>query len=142
MFFDYPADKNTFEKILNQSQPKAIHFMNYEPKFMDDEELLKTFTGMVKYSSHSNNGVFELVRSASFLNKSIEVIESLLNLYEKLGFIKIINKNSSSYNIEFLGNADFNKIIQTEEYTRICDLIEECELFQKSLLEDDLSQFV
>ena len=41
MFFDYPADKETLERIMQETNPHSIHFMNYEIKYFDEKELLK-----------------------------------------------------------------------------------------------------
>lgn len=142
MFFDYPADKQTLDFILEKAQPKGVHFMNYEPKILDEQEFLKIFTGMLKFASHNNGGKFELVRCASFLGKSLKIFEMLLALYEEVGFIKILDKNSSFYTIEFLGVDDISKILHSEKYAQIFELIIECEQFQKSLLEDNLEQIL
>ena len=142
MFFDYPADRLTLDNILEKSQPKGIHFMNYEPKILDEQEFIKTFNGMIKYAAHNNSGKIELVRCASFLGKSVKIFEMLLALYEEVGFIKIKEKNSSFYVIDFLGIDDISKILHSEKYSQIFDMILECEEFQKSLLEDDLAQIV
>lgn len=66
MLFDYPADKETFDRILNQTTPLSIHFMNYDLKYMDEEEFLKTVCGMLKFACHNNGGKVELRRCASF----------------------------------------------------------------------------
>lgn len=142
MFFDYPADKETLDLILEKSQPKGVHFMNYEPKILDEQEFLKIFTGMLKFAAHNNGGKVELVRCASFLGKSLKIFEMLLALYEQVGFIKILDKNSAFYTIEFLGVDDISKVLHSEKYSQIFELIIECEQFQKSLLEDDLTQIL
>lgn len=142
MFFDYPADKQTLDLILEKAQPKGVHFMNYEPKILDEQEFLKIFTGMLKFSAHNNSGKVELVRCASFLGKSLKIFEMLLALYEEVGFIKILDKNSSFYTIEFYGVDDISKILHSEKYAQIFELIIECEQFQKSLLEDNLEQIL
>lgn len=142
MFFDYPADKQTLDLILEKAQPKGIHFMNYEPKILDEQEFLKIFTGMLKFAAHNNNGKVELVRCASFLGKSLKIFEMLLSLYEEVGFIKILEKNSAFYMIEFMGVDDISKVLHNEKYSQIFELIIECEQFQKSLLEDNLEQIL
>ncbi|MBD5401482.1 single-stranded-DNA-specific exonuclease RecJ [bacterium] len=142
MFFDYPADRETLDKILEKAQPTKVHFMKYEPKFLDESEFLKTFTGMVKFAAHNNGGKIELVRCASFLGKSIKVFERLLELYEEVGFLKITDKNNAFYVIEFLGIDDLSKILHNEKYAQIFDMIIENETFQKTLLEDDLEQLL
>ncbi len=142
MFFDYPADKKTLDMILEKSQPKGVHFMNYEPKILDEQEFLKIFTGMLKFAAHNNNGKVELVRCASFLGKSLKIFEMLLELFEQVGFIRILDKNSAFYTIDFLGVDDISKVLHSEKYSQIFELIIECEQFQKSLLEDDLTQIL
>lgn len=142
MFFDYPADRQTLELILEKSQPKGIHFMNYEPKILDEQEFLKIFTGMLKFAAHNNGGKVELVRCASFLGKSLKIFEMLLALYEEVGFIKILDKNSAFYTIDFLGVDDISKVLHSAKYSQIFELIIECEQFQKSLLEDNLEDLL
>ncbi len=138
MFFDYPADKETLDKILEKSQPKGLHFMNYEPKILDEAEFLKTFTGMIKFAAHNTEGKIDLVRCSSFLGKSVKIFEKLLELYEEVGFIRILDKNNAFYTVEFLGVDDLSKVLHSGKYGEIFDMIIECEAFQKSLLEDDL----
>jgi single-stranded-DNA-specific exonuclease len=142
MFFDYPADRQTLDKILEKAQPEIVHFMKYEIQMFDEIEFLKKFAGMLKYASNNNNGKFELIRGASFLGKSIKIFEMLLELFESFNFIKILEKNSSFYVVEFLEIDDITKIINSKKYSQIFDLIIECEEFQKSLLEDNLSQLL
>ena len=142
MFFDYPADKQTLDLILEKAQPKGVHFMNYEPKILDEQEFLKIFTGMLKFAAHNNGGKVELVRCASFLGKSLKIFEMLLSLYEEVGFIKILEKNSAFYMIEFMGVDDISKVLHSEKYSQIFELIIECEQIQRSLLEDDLGQIL
>ncbi len=138
MFFDYPSDREMLEKILNEAQPKGLHFMHYEPKIMDEYEFIKTFSGMIKYCAHNNNGKFEFIRCSSFLGKSVNVIQKLLNLYENIGFIKILERNEDFYTIEIISIGEISQIINHEKYGEIFNLMEECEMFRKSLLEDDL----
>lgn len=142
MFFDYPPDRETLDKILETARPKGVHFMNYEPKILDESELLKTFCGMLKFCARNNNGKFDLIKCSGFLGKSVIIIEKLLNLFEEAGFLEIIDKNSAFYTIKFLGVDDLSKILHNEKYSQIFDMILECEEFQKSLLEDDLSQIL
>jgi single-stranded-DNA-specific exonuclease len=142
LFFDYPADRKTLDDILDKAQAKILYFMNYEPKILDEEEFLKIFNGMLKYASNNLNGKIELVRCASALGKSVQVIEMLLDLYEEVGFIKISEKNSTFYIVEFIGIDDFAKILHSKKYSQIYELVMECEEFQKSLLEDDLEEIL
>ena len=142
MFFDYPADKQTLDFILEKAQPKGLHFMHYEPKILDEQEFLKNFNGMLRFAAHNKSGKVELIRCASFFGKSLKIIEMLLALYEEVGFIKILDKNSAFYQIEFLGVDDITKILHSSRYAQIFELIIECEQFQKSLLEDNLEEIL
>ena len=140
MFFDYPPDRNTLDKILETAQPEALHFMNYEPKAFEEDELLKTFSGMLKYCANHDGGKFGLVRCSAFLGKSVKVLEMLLDLYEQAEIIKIKDKNSAFYTIEWLGKADYTKVLDNPKYSQVYELSLECEEFQTSLLEDNLEE--
>lgn len=140
MFFDYPADKETLSEILANAQPKGLHFMNFEPKIYDEISLLKTFYGMVKYCHNNNDGIFDLLRCASFLGKSIEIIKGLLNLFEECEYIKILGKNEKYYKIECKNTQLSENLIHNEKYNNIYEQSCKCDLFRQSLLEDDLEQ--
>lgn len=142
MFFDYPADRETFDKILQETNPHALHFMNYECKILDEEEFLKTVYGMLKFAHNNNAGKVELRRFASFLGKSYKVFEIMFSLFEDIGLIKIKEKNKDYYIIEFNENAKITDVLHNEKYSVMLDLSEECEQFQKSLMEDDLYTLV
>ena len=66
----------------------------------------------------------------------------MLSLFEEVGFIKILDKNSSFYTIDFVGIDDIGKVLHNSKYAQIYDLMLECEEFQKSLLEDRLEELV
>ena len=140
MFFDYPADKQTLENILEIAQPKKIHFMKYDIQIFDEQELLKIFTGMLKYSIHHNNGDFELIRCASFFGKSVDIFEELLQLYQECNIIKIKRHKDYLYKIEEVEIDKTERVLNNEEYSHIFDKTLECETFQKSLLEEDLNE--
>lgn len=140
MFFDYPADKETFENILRETSPQSIHLMNYDIKYFDDKEFLKTITGMLKFAHNNNNGKVELRRCASHLGKSIQLVERILELFEECSFISIKEKAPAYYIVDFKGIDDIAKVLHNPKYEEILNMAEECELFQKSLLEDDIEE--
>lgn len=140
MLFDYPADRKTFDKILEETSPKFLHLMNYDIKILDELEFIKTFAGMLKFAFNNNNGKVEFLRCASHLGKSFEVIELMLELFEESGFIKILERNKEYFIIEFIGVSNLEKVLHSSKYNLILDMAEECEQFQKTLLEDDLSE--
>ena len=95
---------------------------------------------MLRYAANNNAGKVELRRCASHLGKSIALISTLLDLFEECGFVKIKEKNPSFYIIEFISVDELAKILHNPKYAEILNMIEECELFQKSLMEDDLTE--
>lgn len=78
--------------------------------------------------------------AASHLGKSIKLIELMFELFEEAGFIKILERGGEDYKIEFLGISDLEKILHSSKFALILDMAEECEHFQKSLLEDDIAE--
>ncbi len=142
MLFDYPADRETFDRILNQTTPLAIHFMNYDLKYMDEEEFLNTVCKMLKFACHNNNGKVELRRCASFLGKSYKVFELLFSIFDDVGLIKIKEKNKNYYVVDFGEISDLPKVLHSTKYPILTEMLDECEEFQRSLLEDDLFSLV
>lgn len=142
MFFDYPADRETFDKIISQTGAKSVHFMNYDLKYFDEEEFFKTFWGMLKFAQNNTGGKVELRRCASFLGKSYKVFELIFLIFEECGLIRIKEQNEDFYVIEMTGDTDITKILHSQKYQLLTDMIDECEQFRKSLLEDDLYTLV
>lgn len=138
MFFDYPADKETFDRIIAQTNPSAIHFMNYEIKYFDEKEFLKTVCGMLKFAYNNNGGKVELRRCASFLGKSYQVFELLFSIFDDIGLIKIKERTKDYFVIDYIGETEISQVLHSTKYAILLDLIEECEQFQKILMEDDV----
>ncbi len=139
MFFDYPADKETFDAIIEEANPQAIHFMNYRIKYFDDKEFLTTFIKMLRFAFNNNEGKVDFLRCASALGKSVDTILTLLDLFEETGFINVFEKNNSFYKIQLEEIKDLSPVLHNTKYQEVKNLIEECEKFQKNLLENDLS---
>ena len=139
MFFDYPADRTTYDYILEKTNPSALHFMSYDYKEFDDAEFLKTVIGMLKYAHKNNNGKIELIRCASFLGISYQVLELLFTILQEAQIIKIKEKTSDYYAIEMMSEYDISKVLHSKSYPQLIDLIDECSEFQKNLLEEELS---
>ena len=110
---------------------------------MDEEEFLKTVCKMLKFACHNNNGKVELKRCASFLGKSYKVFELLFSIFDDIGLIKIKEQNKDYYVIDFAGDgSELPQVLHSPKYAILSDLIEECEEFQRTLLEDDLFSLV
>ncbi|MBE7709594.1 MAG: single-stranded-DNA-specific exonuclease RecJ [Cyanobacteria bacterium SIG32] len=139
MFFDYPADKETFDRILEETSPASIHFMNYEIKNLCDKDFLTTFIKMLRFACNNNNGKVDLLRCCSALGLSYETILTLLDLFEEINFIKVFEKNEEFYFLELSEISDLSVVLSHEKYLEVKSLIEDCRNFQKNLLECDLT---
>jgi single-stranded-DNA-specific exonuclease len=142
MFFDYPADKETFDNVIQTANPIAIHFMNYEQKYLDEEEFLKTVYKMLNFANHNNNGKVELRRFASFLGKSYKVFDLLFSILQEVGLLEIKEQTKDYYIINLTGETNISKVLHSPKYSLLVDMIEECDEFQKSLLDDDVNTLV
>jgi len=139
MFFDYPADKETFDRILEEANPSSVHFMNYNIKHFDEKEFLTTFVKMLRFAFNNNAGKVDLLRFCSALGKSLEAVLSLLDLFEEVSIIKVLERNENYYRIELAEVSDLASVLHNSKYAEVKSLIEDCEIFQKNLLECDLA---
>ena len=123
MFFDYPCDEEVLNKLKQSICPSSIHYMNYQCYKINEEEILKSFASMIKYSCNNLGGKFSLLRGASALGITEEVVEILLEIFEECGMIKILERCSENYSIEFIVGIEFNKAIQTSKYNEFIELM-------------------
>lgn len=125
MFFDYPPSEELFDKIVEFVQPRHIHYMACNVKNLDELEIIKTLSGMIRYTCNNKNGEFNLAKSASFLSLTIECIEALLDVLEQCKMIKIVEKNIDNYELEFLGNVELSHITGCLQYNEFKNQLEE-----------------
>ena len=123
MFFDYPAQDEVMQSVMNMVAPDTIHYMNYNQRLHTEEAILKTFSGMVKYTCNTLNGEFDLTRAASALGVTNEVIEVLLEMFEDVNMIKIIDRDEKIFSIEFLNSVELSKVLHTARYADYLELI-------------------
>lgn len=146
MFFDYPSSQEVFDEIMQKTEPKFLHFMNYEVKNVDEKEILKTFFGMLKFAHSNKNGVFDLARSASFLAQTTQTVKELLNVFSESEIIKLHEKGAECYKIEVLGknsgNCEITKTLHTTSYKNFLESIKKSQDYKTSLLETELSSFI
>ena len=127
MFFDYPPSEELFDSIIESVCPRHIHYMACNFTKFDEHDIIKTLSGMVKYTCNNKNGEFDLAKSASFLGLTIDCVECLLNILEQCKMIKIVEKNIDNYKIEFIGNVELSHIIGCIQYKDFKDLLSEIE---------------
>lgn len=141
MFFDYPSSKEVLDDVIKQSSPKFIHFMNYEVTKIDEKEVLKTFSGMLKFTHNNKNGIFDLQRSASFLAQTKDAIVELLNVFEESKIIKISEKGTNEYKIEFSSSVEISKALHTTSYKEFLSQVNSSQEYKSSILEAELNNF-
>lgn len=140
MFFDYPASQEIFDEIIKKTSPKFVHFMHYEIKKMDEKEILKTFSGMLKFAFNNKNGIFELERSASFLAQTKETIVELINVFSESNLIKG-DFSGANYKIKYIENVEISKTLHTNAYKDFLDEAKIAQEFKNTLLEAELNNF-
>ena len=133
MFFDYPSDRNIFDEILRKTGAKTLHFMNYNNRKHDAEEIIKNISGMMKYVSNNRNGKFNLCDVSDFLSMSDEVVELCIDIFESMGMLEILEKNSNNYTIKFLCSVEFSKIKNSEMFEELEYELQKIYLYRQSL---------
>ena len=93
---------------------------------------------MLKFAYNNNGGKVELRRCASFLGKSYQVFELLFSIFDDIGLIKIKERTKDYFVIDYIGETEISQVLHSTKYAILLDLIEECEQFQKILMEDDV----
>ena len=137
MFFDYPADEDILQNLMTSVSPDAIHYMNYQRGKYNEEAILKTFSGMIKYTCNNLEGNFALERAASALGVTGEVIETLLEMFEDVEMIKIIERGENSFVIKFLNSVELSKTLHTLKYAEFVELMNTISEYKhKSMVKD------
>ncbi len=131
MFFDYPPSEEIFNEMIEQVSPLHIHYMPCNFAKIDEQSLLKTISGMIKYACNNKDGVFDLKKSSSFLAITEDCVEKLLNIFAECKMIKILEQNEKEYKLEFIQNVEISNVLHCIEYAdfklmldEICDFKE------------------
>ena len=94
---------------------------------------------MIKFACNNNNGKFDLIRCAAYLGKSVKFIKMFFELAQGCNIVKIDEKGDNYYNIKLISVDNISNILHSPKYSELVNLAEDCELYQKSLLEDDIN---
>ncbi len=138
MFYDYPADEDVLQNLMQTVSPSVIHYMNYTDNVVDEENILKTFSGMIRYTCNSLNGDFSLPRAAAALGVTDIVIEMLLEIFEDTGMIKIISRGENNFKIEFLNSIEIAKALHTPKYAEFVELMNTIRNYKNHFMTMDL----
>ena len=124
MFFDYPADDEVLNKVMQASGADTIHYMNYASQFDKNyEDMLKMFSGMIRYTCNNLSGDFNLERAASALGVTNVVVETMLEMFEDSGMIKIVERKENSFVIEFISTVELSKTMHTIKYAEFVEMM-------------------
>lgn len=134
MFFDYPPTQEDFDDIIEKVEPRHIHYMACDFSKFDEQTVLKTLSGMVKFACNNKNGIFEPARGASFLSITCECVEILLQILEDCGMINIIEKNQDSYTIEYKQNIELSQVLHCTRYAEFKEIFDEIISFKENLV--------
>lgn len=141
MFFDYPASTEILNKLIDGVNPKFLHFMNYDTKKIDEKEILKTFSGMLKFAYNNKDGIFDIPRSATFLAQTEETVAELLKVFEESSIISG-TKTKNNYKIKNFTNSDISKTLHTSKYKDLIDHLNQTQEYKTSFLDIELSQLI
>ena len=123
MLFDYPADEDVMQNLMTTVAPDAIHYMRYQNNKYNEEQILKMFSGMIRYTCNTLDGNFDLERASTALGVNNPVIETMLEMFEDTGMIKIKARNEDAFKIEFLQSVELSKALHTMKYAEFVELM-------------------
>jgi len=119
MFFDYPPTKEELDYILIKSDANKVHLM--PEAFNDDfEYYIKKLSGMLKFVANKKEGVLDLPKAVQELSLSENFVAMAIDLFEKTGCIRLIEKNRIAY----LKPVAFEELIQSAECEKLTDEFE------------------
>lgn len=142
MFFDYPPTKEIFEDIIKTVSPAHVHFMKCNFTKYNEQEILKTLSGMVKFACNNKDGVFDTEKGAIFLTLTEDCIDVLLHIFEECGMISILRQNEDNYNLKFKNNIEISQVLHSENYAEFKEMLEQISKFKEEMNNSEINQAV
>ena len=93
---------------------------------------------MIRYTCNSLDGDFSLSRGASALGVTEPVIETLLEMFEDTGMIKINERGEDAFKIEFLSAVELSKALHTLKYAEFAELMNTIDEYKNKFMTIDL----
>ena len=119
---------------MSMVQPDAVHYMNYSKSGISEEVIIKTFSGMIRYTCNNLEGNFDIERAASALGVTIQAVEILLYIFEEIGMIKIHAQNENVYQIKFISAVEITKAFHTEKYAEFKEILHSVYEYKEHLM--------
>lgn len=138
MFFDYPCNDDVMDRIKQKVCADSLHYMNYQNYKIEEEEILKSFASMIRYSTNNLNGEFALTRAASALGLTEEIVETLLEIFEETGMIKINQRGEAIYKIDFLNNIELSKTLHSLKHEEFVELMNSVNEYKNNFMKISL----
>ena len=141
MFFDIPSSRESFSKVLIESNANIIHLMNFDAVEINIESFVSRLSGMLKYAVSNLDGVVNILRAAKALSVSDETIECALNLFDEAGMIDLDKIDDDNYKIINLSPIEMSKIKQNDIFIDLDTKLQEINLFKRFYLNSSIEQF-
>lgn len=133
MFFDYPADKESFKNIINNVEPQIVHIMQKHSEHLTAEGTIKQLFGMLKYICNHENGCVDYNRLKIGLCTNDTVLNSALKILNSSEMYKIKSLTEDKLQVEFIKTSDTKTLIQNPIYENLVNEIELIKDFQNAL---------
>jgi single-stranded-DNA-specific exonuclease len=140
VLFDLPPDLETLSELIKKSNAKIIHLIGQVFNEIEPVEIIKIFSGMLKFAYKNKGGEITINEIASKLFVSDMSIKMCINMLVRAKIINIIDKTSNSIKYEFIGSKDLSEITQIKEYQDFMETIKAVNQFRKQLLEDEIEK--
>ena len=138
MFFDYPADSETMQTVMQKAGADYIHYMNYSGQKKQEEMIIKTFSGMIRYTCNNLNGDFNIARAAAALGITNDAVETLLEMFEDAEMITITERNEDTFRIKFEASVEISKIVRTVKYEEFVELMKTINEYKNQFMTADI----
>ena len=93
---------------------------------------------MIRYTCNTLEGDFNLERAASALGITGDVVETILEMFEDTGMIKITERGDDSFHIDFLEAVELSKALHTTKYAEFVELMNTINDFKYKFMTIDL----
>ncbi len=138
MFFDYPANNDIMQTVMQTTGADFVHYMHYVPERNQEETMLKTFSGMIRYTCNNLNGEFNLTRAAAALGVTNVVVETMLEMFEDAGMIKIGERQEDVFVIKFINTVEMSKAVGTIKYEEFSELMNSVNEYKNHFMTADI----
>ena len=100
--------------------------------------ILKTFSGMIRYTCNNLSGEFNLTRAAAALGVTNAAVETLLEMFEDSGMIKIDERRDDVFVITFENSVELSKVVNTVKYEEFAELMKTINEYKNHFMTMDI----